>query len=229
MVNAQVFTGFRFFSQLSLPTQQQMARRAHWTEFEPGAVLYRQGDATTSLYALHSGRVKLYRQSKDKRQILALPTAGDCFGAETLATGAPCPYSAAALSPACLFVLSPETVQELLDEFPDFQEIYLRMITDRLRQFITLVHDLAFRDVTSRLAMVLVARAEIEGKPFMDGVIVERLLSQQEYAEMVGTAREVVYRTFRRFEEDGLIYLTRANIWIRDLEALRAVARREAR
>ena len=123
----------------------------------------------------------------------------------------------------------PEILQSILDEYADFQDIFLQLITNRLKQFVTLVHDLAFRDVTSRLATVLLIRAETEGQPHVDGILIDRLLSQQEFADMVGTAREVVYRTFKKFEAAGLVRATHTSILIRDLETLRSIALQEAR
>ncbi|MCA9906849.1 MAG: Crp/Fnr family transcriptional regulator, partial [Anaerolineae bacterium] len=168
-------------------------------------------------------------QSRDKRQILALPLPGDCLGAESLSTGAPSPYSATTLAATTVVYLAPDVLQTLLDDLPDFQEVFLKLITNRLKQFVTLVHDLAFRDVTSRLAMILVARAETEGQPVAGGIVFDRLLSQQEFADMVGTAREVVYRTFKKFEDEELVRLTRTSILIRDLETLRTIALQESR
>ena len=54
------------------------------------------------------------------------------------------------------------------------------------------------------------------------------LLTQQEFADMVGTAREVIYRTFKRFENDELIQMTRHTILIKDITTLRKIALQEA-
>lgn len=229
MVSVELLANLQLFMLLSPRTQRCVAEKAEMAEYPAKIDLYRQGNPPSALYILQSGRVKLYRQAKDKCQILALPAPGDCLGAESLPTNAPSPYTATTLTPVVAISLPPDVLQSLLDDFPDFQEVFLRLITNRLKQFVTLVHDLAFRDVTSRLAMVLVARAEVEGQPHEDSVIFDRLLSQQEYADMVGTAREVVYRTFKRFETDELVRMTRSTILIRDLEALRAIALQEAR
>lgn len=229
MVSAELLSRHQLFAVLSPRTQRCIAERAILAEYPAHVDLYRQGDPPSALYILQAGRVKLYRQSKDRCQILALPAPGDCLGAESLPTGAISPYSATTLTPVAAISLPPDALQSLLDEHPDFQEVFLRLITDRLKQFVTLVHDLAFRDVTSRLAMVLIARAETEGQPHEEGIIFERLLSQQEFADMVGTAREVVYRTFKRFEENALVRMTRHSILIRDLNTLRAIALQEAR
>lgn len=229
MIRPEILSRLQSFAALSLRTQRCIAEKAQLAHYPPRVDLYRQGDPPSALYMLQAGRVKLYRQSADKCQILGLPAPGDCLGAESLPTGALNPYTASTLTPVTAITLPPDMLQSLLDEHPDFQEVFLRLITDRLKQFVTLVHDLAFRDVTSRLAMVLIARAEVEGQVHDDGIIFDRLLSQQEFADMAGTAREVVYRTFRKFEEDGLVRMTRSSILVRDLDSLRAVAQQEAR
>lgn len=218
----------QLFKGLSSRTHRCIEEKAVQVEYPAGVNLYQQAGPPTGLFALQSGRVKLYRQSKKKCQILALPMPGDCFGAESLPTGAPSPYSATTLVPVITVHLPHDILQELLDEHADFQDVFLQLIVDRLKQFITLVHDLAFRDVTSRLAAVLSIRAEIEGLPHDDGIIFDRLLSQQEFADMVGTAREVIYRTFKKFEDGGLVHMTRSSILIYDLETLRAIALQEA-
>ncbi|MBI5670945.1 MAG: Crp/Fnr family transcriptional regulator [Chloroflexi bacterium] len=230
MVTADSLSTIQLFKALSPRTHRCLAEKAVLAVYPTGVDLYRQGDPPSGLFALQSGRVKLYRRSKEKCQILALPLPGDCLGAESLPTGGLSPYSATTLTPVKAVTLPADVLQTLLDEHADFQEVFLRLITDRLKQFVTLVHDLAFRDVTSRLATVLLARAELEGRPHeAGGVYFDRLLSQQEYADMVGTAREVVYRTFKKFEDDGLVRLTRDTIYILDLDTLRVIALQEAR
>ncbi|MBZ0283387.1 MAG: Crp/Fnr family transcriptional regulator [Anaerolineae bacterium] len=228
IVTEDSLSKIQLFKGLSPQTQRCIAEKAVQVEYPARVNLYQQAGPPTGLFALQSGRVKLYRQSKKKCQILAVTMPGDCFGAESLPTGAPSPYSATTLVPAVTIQLQHDILQELLDEHTDFQDVFLQLIVSRLKQFVTLVHDLAFRDVTSRLATVLSIRAEIEGLPHHDGIIFDRLLSQQEFTDMVGTAREVVYRTFKKFEDDGLVRMTRSSILIYDLDTLRAIALQEA-
>lgn len=229
MVSTTLLSKFQLFAALSPRTQRHIAEKALLKDYPAGINLYQQDDPPTGLFVLQTGRVKLFRQSKEKCQILALVVPGNCLGAESLPTDAPSPYSATTLTSVIAVHLPADELQSLLDEHPDFQEVFLKLITDRLKQFVTLVHDLAFRDVTSRLATVLLIRAEVEGLPHDDGIIFDRLLSQQEFAEMVGTVREVVYRTFKRFEDDGLVQMTRSSILIRDLDKLREIALQEVR
>ncbi|GAB4575700.1 MAG: Crp/Fnr family transcriptional regulator [Anaerolineae bacterium] len=229
MIDSRLLADIELFRALDEQARGYLRAAAEVVTFPPRTVLFHQGDPPTACYALQAGRVKLYRESRSKCQILALPMPGDCFGAEAYPSGTTQPYTAATLTTATCIRLDIATLSRLLEESPDFQEAFLRHITRRLRQFVTLVHDLAFRDVSSRVAMVLVQRAAQEGQPTAGGVSFERLLTQQELAAMVGTAREMVYRTFKRFEAEGLIEVTPRRITILDMDTLSAIAAQEAR
>lgn len=210
-------------------TLRRIASKAQTVAARAGEILYRQGAPPSGLFVLQTGRVKLYRQSKDRIQILAILMPGECFGAESFPTGASSPCTAAALTHISTIFIPPDVLGAMLADHADLQELLLETITNRLKQFITLVHDLAFRDVTSRLAAILVSRARLEGQPTSEGIVLDRLLSQQEFAAMVGTAREVIYRIFKKFEEDRLLRLKQHLILILDLDRLAQIAAQEAR
>lgn len=217
------------FDRLAPSIQNQLAQEASIAAYQHREMLYAQGDDPTGLYALVSGHVKLYRQSRERDQILALLIPGDCFGAESLTPDTPSSYSVTAITPISTLYIRRETLLQLLDDCPDLRTVILQLVSSRLRQFATLVHSLAFRDVTARLATVLLMRAESQGELTPQGVRFERLLTQQELAAMVGTAREVVYRTFKKLEKDNIIRVSRNQIIIYDIERLTQIANEETR
>ncbi|NPV65894.1 MAG: Crp/Fnr family transcriptional regulator [Anaerolineae bacterium] len=216
-------------ARLSPDTLEHLAQQAIIVSRHKGEVFYRQGDPPSGLFALQEGRVKLYRQSRERVQILALLIPGECFGATSLPDDSPCPCSAEAVTPATAIYVPPEALRCLFETHPDLMITLLEMISNQLRQLAALVHDLAFRDVSARLARVLLARAHAEGEVTAEGLRIERVLSQQELAAMVGTAREVIYRAIRDFEQAGLLRQTRTEILILNPAALAAIAEREVR
>ena len=88
LVSVEMLSAIQLFVELSPQTQTHIAEKAMLAEYPAKVDLYRQGDPPSPLFMLLSGRVKLYRQSKDKRQILALPVPGEVLGAESLPTDA---------------------------------------------------------------------------------------------------------------------------------------------
>lgn len=226
-VSPDLITPFHGFCDLSPETVRKVAAAAHLLRSPSGTIFYRQGDPASGLYLLRSGRVKLYRQAHERTHILALPKPGDWFGAKTLPNDSPCVNTAESIQSTTVIHIPSAPLRALLAECSDLQDTFFSLVSERLEMFVEHMHDLAFRDVPSRLAAVLVARAHIEGHSDAHGLFIERLLTQQEFADMVGTAREVVNRVFRRFEHEGLIVPHGELIYIKDLEGLTELAQRE--
>jgi CRP-like cAMP-binding protein len=228
-VSVETITGVPAFSSLSLRTQRRLAEEATLLSFRSGESLYRHGDPMPGLFALLAGRVKLFRQSRERMQIFAILSPGECFGAESLPDNAPAACSATALTIAQALYISPDALRRLVIDCPDFQVMLLEVVSARLRQFVSLVHNLAFRDVSARLAAVLLSLGESDGEPCDDGLRIHRLLTQQELAAMVGTAREVVHRTLKKFERDDLVRVTPTHFVLLNTDKLADIARQEVR
>ncbi len=217
------------FRQLDGSLQKQLAKAGQILTYNPQEVIVHQNDALTGLYGILSGHVKLYRVSSKRTQILALLRTGDCFGIEILSNERQSSYSVATLTPTQLFFIPETSLHQLLHADAEFRAVLIQLVTSRLRQFATLVHNLAFRNVPARLATILVNRAEEEGIVKDDKIYLPRLLTQRELATLIGTVREVVQRTFKQFEQQGLTQFSRKEIVILDLEGLKKVADEENR
>lgn len=217
------------FQHLAPPVLERIAQTATSMSFKQRETIYVQDDAATGLYIIESGHVKLFRQSGDRTQILALLGPGDCFGADTSINDMPSPYAVSAITDVNALLICPAELMGLITDVPEFRVMVLELVSSRLRQFAALVHGLAFRDVTARLAAILVSRAKSDGQETINGISIPRLLSQGELAAMVGTAREVIYRTFKKFEKSGILSLSRNTILIHDPEQLAQIAEEETR
>lgn len=213
-----------FFDDLPRSIQQKIEQAIVLYPFEKGTIFYQQHESSCGLFGLQQGKIKLYRQSQARLQILGLLGEGMLFGAESLLDGGDNPYSAEAITEGQAIYIEAGKLQTILVENPEFLNLLLALLWGRLRQFTVLVHSLAFRDVSARLAETLLQMMELENKSTPQGICVPRLLSQQEMAAMVGTAREVIYRTCKKFEKNHLIQVLPHEIIILDLEGLKALA-----
>jgi CRP-like cAMP-binding protein len=221
---ADALIKFDLFQSLEKTTYQHIAEVAKLTPFKAGDLFYQQGAAPSGLFCVESGRIKLFRQSGDKMQILALLAPGDLFGGESIATQAPCPYSAQALTAGTALLIPPADLTKSLDAHPDFLLAFLGYVSQKLRQFTGLVCSLAFQDVSTRLARILLQH-DIMQTP--TGLIIPRTLSQQDLAAAVGTAREVIYRTLKKFEQQGLLHITADKFILLDPEKMADLAQQE--
>ena len=105
----------------------------------------------------------------------------------------------------------------ILRDHPQVALNVIKVLAARVRDLVSLVEDLSFRQVIGRVAKILLEYAG-------DGAGSKPRLTQQEMAAMVGTAREVVSRSLRALEEEGVIRLERHRIVIMDRESLENLA-----
>jgi CRP/FNR family transcriptional regulator, cyclic AMP receptor protein len=183
-----------------------------------GELLFREGDDPAGLWAVETGRVRLYTSDVDGReQTLQIVGAGDSFNEVPFFDRGPEPVTAEALDEAELLVV-PQRHRDVVLAQPMFAARAAEQFAARLRQTVALVADLSFRQVTGRVALVLLQT--VEPRPGVGAGAGPGRLTQREIAEMAGTSREVVARSLRKLEDEGLIRTERGRIVLLDREGL---------
>lgn len=186
-----------------------------------GEILFSQEDAPAGIWFVESGTVRLYTSDADGReQTLQIVPPGSSFNEVPFFDGGPEPATAVAVEDADLLVLPGERRDSALREVPELAIAAAGSFAFRLRQAIALVEDLSFRQVGGRVARVLLQA--VAPHPGVGAGSGGRLLTQREIAEMVGSSREVVARTLRQLEREGLIRMERGRIVLLDREGLGA-------
>ena len=107
-----------------------------------------------------------------------------------------------------IFIVPPALFEELVLGFEPFREFVFGMYGQRLSEVATLVEEVAFRRLDSRLAQLLVRRGPVV------------VTTHQSLAEELGSVREIVSRLLRGFEERGWVELERERVTVRDPKAL---------
>jgi CRP/FNR family transcriptional regulator len=126
----------------------------------------------------------------------------------------PNPATAEALDQVTLYLFPRQSFIQMVKKHPDLAWVILENLAQRLRHLTALVEDLSFRTVRGRLAKLLLEQAS-KGQVEKGG-----WLTQEEMAARLGTVREVVSRSLRSLEEEGLIRIARHRIIILEREAL---------
>ena len=148
---------------------------------------------------------------------LQLIRPGETFNDVPVFSGGANLASAEAMVDVLLYTVKKTDLEGIVQEYPQVALNVVRILSERVRQLVSLVEDLSFRHVTGRVAKVLLEYAGngAEGKP---------RLTQQEMAAMIGTAREMVGRSLKALEEEGTIRMERNRVIITDQATLREVA-----
>jgi CRP/FNR family transcriptional regulator len=223
-VSQDVIASVPYFASMSPQELKEVLSLAQRRRMSAGQTLFLQGEPGAGLFIVVEGMVKLYRTSPDgKEQVLRHMPQGESFNEVPVFDGGENPVSAACVEDGELLVLSRTTVAALLRTYPAFSEAVVRVLASRLRHLVALVEDLSFRQVTGRVARVLLQSvAPHEGVGA--GAEQKARLTQREIAEMTGTSREVAARALRALEEAGAVTVSRTGVQISDESRLRGAA-----
>jgi CRP/FNR family transcriptional regulator len=213
-----------YFSALTPEQRALVLRAARRLPVTAGQTLFVEGEPCAGLYVVVSGLVKLFKTSPDgKEQVLRHMSAGESFNEVPVFDGGVNPVSAAAVDGGELVVLSRAAMLDVMREYPAVAQAVVQVFASRLRHLVALVEDLSFRQVTARVArIVLQSVAPHEGVGA--GVGGRARVTQREIAEMAGTSREVVARALKALEEAGAIDVRRGDIHVVDQARLTALA-----
>jgi CRP/FNR family cyclic AMP-dependent transcriptional regulator len=164
-------------------------------------IVITEGEFTRSLYVILSGRVKVYLNDENgKELVLDVKGPGEYFGEMVLDEG-PRSASVMTLEPCQFAVISVADFRAVLIEQP---EIALHVITNLIHMARGLnenVRSLALLDVYGRVARMLLDLAVEQG----GNQVIPEKLTQQEMASKVGTSREVINRILRDLVTGGYI------------------------
>jgi CRP-like cAMP-binding protein len=190
--------------------------------YTKGEVILMEEESGSALFVIIYGEVKVVRVGEDGREvILGILGPSDIFGEMALLDGEARSASVIAMDNAELFVIHRKDFLSLLHEYPSIAISLLRHLTLRLRRADALIKSLSLKDAYHRVGYVLLQFADERGKIRQGRVEVDNLPVQQEIANMSGTTRETVSRTFSKMEKLKLINVNENGIVIQDYENFR--------
>ena len=215
-VDIEFLKSIPYFSGLDIAELESIKRLVFERTAERDEFILDEGEPGEALYFVVSGAVKEFKTSAEgKEQILRIIRPGESFGDVAIFDAGPNVASAAAMGPVVLYGINKTDVGVIIHDHPTVAANVVKVLAERVRHFASLVEDLSFKNVLSRVAKLLLEHAGNRTGP-------ERpRLTQQEMAAMVGTARELVGRSLRALEEKGAIRIDRHRIVLIDREALR--------
>ncbi len=178
-----------------------------------------EGEPADRVYFIAAGQMRVYRLSPEGReQVLTYLGPGEAFHLVAAVDGGPHPASTSAWTAGTLYVLSRARFLTLLRQEPGVALTLLQRFAARLRQLTTLAEELGVWTVRARLARLLLQQARQSAQT------PARRLTHEEMAAQIGTVREVVSRTLRAFEDEGLVQMQRHRIVVLDADRLAELA-----
>lgn len=192
------------------------ALMAREKSYPKGSVILFEDDPGDSLFVVRDGRVKVVLVAEDGREvILGILGVGEHFGELSLIDDQPRSAHVVAMEDSTLLVLRRDDFRRRVEQSPLVAWALLVELSRRLRRADDKIGSLVLLDVPGRIARVILDAAEEGGKDE-----IEKPLTHQTIAHVIGASRETVSRAMREFVESGWISTERRRIKITDRAAL---------
>lgn len=188
--------------------REEMAEVARALRVEENTTAYMRGQKPTSLALIVSGEMRIFTSDSHGKEVTLYHTDGGCFclvNAISVLSGRPVDATAFAKTDCEVLLFPTERALQWMRDWPEFNELIMGVLADRIVTLLNLVSDLAFRHVDDRLLDFLQERCESTTSDVL-------CLTHEQIARELGTAREVVSRNLKKLEQDGIVELGRGTI-----------------
>lgn len=179
-----------------------------------GHLLSTPADPLDQVFIVRRGRLRVYLANETRELSLAILGAGDLFSTHT-------PTFVRTLEPTELWLIGTREFARKLAEQPAASPLMMRVLGRILNNAVSLVEDLAFRDVPARLARFLLRQAEQRGVSEAAGCRLPLDLGTEDIACLLGTTRQSVSSLINQWQREGVLRREgRRVLLIRDPQAL---------
>jgi CRP/FNR family transcriptional regulator, cyclic AMP receptor protein len=208
------------FSTLVQSDLERIAQLAVPRRFEPGQVVFREGDASDTCYIVREGSARAVHEHRDGRTItLATFGPGDIFGELAMFEDELRSATVEAIKPTSVVAVLGPDMRRLMTEHPEISTRLVIALGRRLRDANERLSRQSFQTVQSRVAVVLSELVAQADGGSGDDVLVTA--TQSDLAQLAGSSRESASRFLAVLERAGVISQGRGRLVVHDPEALK--------
>lgn len=169
--------------------------------------------------------MRLYKIYGDfKEATTALLKEGGIFGKLSLVEGRWQDVFAEAVTGVRVASIQKTAIERAVKSRPGFALKLFSSLSERLRQSDEVIESLLHREVSTRLATLLLNLSDRFGADNGEGTRLEVRLTHQDLANMVASTREAVSKVMSELQREGSVETRNRQIVIRDRDALAGLA-----
>ena len=201
-----------FWPDLPEKAREQILQKVIKKTFPQGERLYYGGGECAGLELVNSGRVRVFITSPSGGEITLyrlLPQNVCILSASCMIRGLDVEIQMEMEQDSTIYILPENIFEAMNQEYPAIKNFTLEMVSSRFSDVMWIMNQLVFSNTGSRLAQAVLEHGRLAGSDSFP-------VTHDSLARDLGTAREVVTRLLKQFQEDGLVTLGRGRIAIKD-------------
>lgn len=190
--------GFSIFKNLSNFEIEPIIDIAIRQQYQDGTHIFMQGDELTNVYFIQDGLVKIYKTDiNGKEQIVNILKSGDMFPHQGFFRQDDYPAHAEAIHDIILFYIPIKAFEDLLIMHPEISIKIFRVLGDIIVDLQNRLGEKMFHNTYEQIIMLLLRLSKSHGEAVAENKIrITTRFTNREFANMIGSSRETVSRTF---------------------------------
>ena len=204
----------------AIPNVEEFLRYCDMREYPNRTTLLREGEASDKLYLIVDGSVTVMvedEQDGDHKMVVSYLNLGDFFGEMGLFGEEEEARSAEVITKEASKIaeISYDRFMKIKAQFPDILFAIASQMAIRLRKTTFKLKNLAFVDVSGRIAHTLMDLCkQPDAMTHPDGMQIK--ITRQELGKIAGCSREMAGRVRKALEEEGLVSVSGKTIVVYD-------------
>ena len=208
---------FPIWNKLTPDQQKKIEDASYYREVPKGMVLHSGETNCLGIVLIQSGQLRAYSISGEGREV----TLYRLFDYDT------CIFTASCAMPNIMFdmvieaekdsevmIIPPDVYNAVLMESAPLANYHNQVISSRFSEVMWLMEQIMWKSFDKRLAAFLLDESALENSDSLK-------TTHEKIANHMGTAREVVTRMLKYFQNEGMVKLTRGTVELVDIKRLR--------
>jgi CRP/FNR family transcriptional regulator len=208
---------FRHVAEQDHPAVLEMIEQTQVVELPREQLLFSRGSRCENYLLVATGSIKtvIYSAQGEELLLYHVRQGESCVLTTTcLIAGDPYPAEGVTETPVTALVIPHGPFQHTLARSEAFRRFVFGNLGQRFSYILKKIEALNHSDLAGRLALVLLEQCDRDGYAH---------ITHQQLAYETGSAREVISRRLKRFEQEGILQLQRGRIELSDRSRLEAM------
>lgn len=208
---------FPVWNKLTKREQERLSQSAVKRTVKKGTLLYNSFTDCLGLLVIKSGQIRVFALSEEGREITLyrLFDHDIClFSASCIMSGIQFEISIETEKDTQLWIIPADVYKGLMNESLVIANYTTELMAARFSEIMWLMEQIMWKSLDKRLAAFLLEESIVEGSTSLR-------ITHEKIANHLGTAREVITRMLRYFQNEQLVTLARGTVEIADENRLR--------
>ena len=204
------------FSELSQSQLEEIASISVVKRYSKDNIIFTPSQKGEYFFILKRGKVKVYKTSKGKEQIIRIFEKPTLFGEAASFTGKNFPAWAEAIEESEIVLIPRKGFIELMKRDPEIGMKLMSVMAQRLMYLTNVIESLSLKSALSKIASYILRKIEEGGE--------EVEFSTNIAAMELGLTKETVSRMLGKLKELGIIEKSRNKVKVKNPQALKELS-----